>query len=202
MIFAANRCSTFAVISAFACRTKSASLASTTTIYSANPPLSSVIPNPRQAGYQAATLLDKMMDGEHVEATTYPIAPIGTATRHSTDLVAIEDPAISAAIRFIQSNALDGIHVGDVLHAVPMSRTLLERKFQQHLNRSPYEMIQQIRFQHAQELLLRTEFSVSEISQRSGFLTPEYFSATFKKRFGVGPRAYRQQSRFQPGRAS
>ncbi len=160
-----------------------------------DPPLSSVIPNPRQAGYQAAGLLDKMMDGQDVAAKIYPIAPIGTATRHSTDLVAIDDPAISAAIRFIQANALEGIHVSDVLQAVPMSRTLLERKFQRYLNRSPYEMIQRIRFQHAEELLLKTDLSVSEIAQRSGFLTPEYFSAIFKKRVGVSPRAYRQQSR-------
>lgn len=158
------------------------------------PPLSSVIPNPRQAGYHAASLLDKMMDGKHIAAKIYPIAPIGTTTRHSTDLVAIDDPMISSAIRFIQANALRGIGVDDILQTVPLSRTLLERKFQEHLQRSPYEMVQQIRFQRAQELLLKTDRSVNEIAQHCGFLTAEYFSATFKKRMGCSPRAYRQRS--------
>ncbi|MDA0811009.1 MAG: XylR family transcriptional regulator, partial [Verrucomicrobia bacterium] len=46
-----------------------------------DPPLSSVIPNPRQAGYHAATLLDQMMDGRMVEAKVYPIARLGVTTR-------------------------------------------------------------------------------------------------------------------------
>ena len=159
------------------------------------PPLSSVMPNPRQAGYKAAALLDRMMVGKKVEAKIYPIAPIGITTRHSTDLVAIDDPTISAAIQFIQANALNGINVNDVLNTVPLSRTLLERKFQQYVQRSPYEMIQQIRFEHAEKLLLRTELPICEISDRLGFLTPEYFSATFKKRTKLSPLAFRKRSR-------
>lgn len=158
------------------------------------PPLSSVIPNPRQAGYQAAALLDKMMEGKKVAAKVYPIAPIGTTTRHSTDLVAIDDPDISTAIRFIQSNALKGISVNDILQQVPLSRTLLERKFQEIVERSPYEMVQQIRFQHAQELLLKTDKPINDIAQQCGFLTAEYFSATFKKHTGSSPRSFRQRS--------
>ena len=138
-----------------------------------------------------------MMEGKKVTAKIYPIAPIGITTRHSTDLVAIDDPTISAAIRFIQTHALNGINVNDVLDAVPLSRTLLERKFQQYVQRSPYEMIQQIRFQHAQELLLKTEDSIADIAQQCGFLTAEYFSATFKKRTGQSPRSYRQQSQMK-----
>ncbi len=158
-----------------------------------DPPLSSVIPNPRRAGYQAAVLLDKLMRGKRVAARMHPIAPIGVATRLSTDLVAIADPNIAAALRFIRAHALEGIRVSDVLTAVPMSRTLLERKFQEHLQRSPYEVIQQIRFQHAEELLLKTDLPIAEIAERSGFLTAEYFSATFKKRTGVSPSGYRKR---------
>lgn len=160
-----------------------------------DPPLSSVIPNPREAGFQAATLLDRMMNRKQVEPRIYPIPPIGVAIRQSTDLVAIEDRQIAAAVRFIRLHALTGIRVSDVLREVPMSRTLLERKFQTYLGRSPYEVIQQIRDQHARELLLKTDLPVAEIAHRTGFLTPEYFSATFKKSNGVSPRAFRTASR-------
>ena len=160
-----------------------------------DPPLSSVIPNPRQAGYQAAVLLDKMMDGKRVASDVYPISPAGVAIRRSTDLVAVDDPAIAKAVRFIQNHALKGIHVADVLESAPLSRTALERAFQKHLNRSPYEMIQQIRFQHAETLLHETSLSMAKIAEQSGFLTAEYFSASFKKRYGVSPKAYRQRHR-------
>lgn len=160
-----------------------------------DPPLSSVIPDPRRAGYQAAALLDQMMRGKRIANRLYPIKPTGVTTRRSTDLVAIEDPAIATAVRFIQHNALNGIRVSDVLDVAPISRTLLERGFQKHLQRSPYEMIQQIRFRHAERLLLETSLTIAEVAERSGFLTAEYFSATFKKRHTMSPKAFREARR-------
>jgi LacI family transcriptional regulator len=160
-----------------------------------DPPLSSVIPNPQSAGYQAAALLDQMMSGKRVGAKLRPVKPMGVTTRSSTDLVAVNDPNIAEAVRFIQANALSDINVSDVLKASFLSRTLLERGFRTHLQRSPYEMIQQIRFQRAEMLLRESSLTIAEVSERSGFLTPEYFSATFKKRYGVSPKIYRDDLR-------
>lgn len=158
-----------------------------------DPPLSSVIPNPQSAGYQAAALLDRMMAGKRVSPKPRPIKPMGVTTRHSTDLVAVSDPKIAEAVRFIQANALNGIRIDDVLNATSLSRTLLERGFRTHLQRSPYEMIRKIRFDHAEKLLRETTLTVAEVSERAGFLTPEYFSATFKKHRGVSPMNFRDQ---------
>lgn len=160
-----------------------------------DPPLSSVIPNPQSAGYQAAALLDRMMNGKRAGKKLLPVKPMGVTTRSSTDLVAVNDPHIAEAVRFIQANALDGIRVSDVLEASALSRTLLERGFRTHLQRSPYEMIQQIRFQRAETLLRESSLTIAEVSERSGFLTPEYFSAIFKKRYGVSPKAFRDNLR-------
>ena len=74
----------------------------------ADPPLSSVAPDARQAGYLAATLLDRMMAGGKVPSTGHFVRPRGIATRRSTDVTAIVDPDISAAVRFIRDNALPG----------------------------------------------------------------------------------------------
>ncbi len=160
-----------------------------------DPPLSSVIPDPKRAGYQAATLLDDMMNGQCVAPGIFPIQPTGVATRRSTDLVAIKDSVISTAIQFIQTNALKGINVSDVLKVTPISRTLLEQRFKEHLKRSPYEMIQDIRFKHAEKLLRESSLSIAEVAERSGYLTAEYFSATFKRRAGQSPSAYRGRMR-------
>ncbi len=160
-----------------------------------DPPLTSVIPNPREAGYQAAALLDKMMRRRKVEAKIYPIAATGVATRQSTDLVATEDPQLAEAMRFIRRHALEGIRVGDVLKHVPMSRTLLERKFRDHFDRSPYETIQSLRDQGASSLLLNTDLPVAEVAERCGYISAEYFSADFKKRSGHSPSAFREQAR-------
>lgn len=160
-----------------------------------DPPLSSVIPNPRRAGYEAAALLHRMMRGQRVSARTYAIAPTGVATRQSTDTVALNDRQIATAVRFIRENACQGIDVQDVLRAVPMSRTLLEKKFRKYFRRAPYEEILHRRLQRAKELLAGTDLPVADIAERAGFTSPEYLSAAFKRQIGMNPRAYRTQNR-------
>lgn len=156
-----------------------------------DPPLSSVIPDPRHAGRTAAELLNHLMKGRKVRKQLHPIAPIGVATRRSTDVISIPDAALSEAIRFIRDHALEGINVEDVLKAVPMSRTLLERRFKTYLKRSPYDEIIRIRLRKTQQLLKGTDLPIAEIASRTGFTTPEYLSAAFKKKTGVSPRGFR-----------
>jgi LacI family transcriptional regulator len=156
-----------------------------------DPPLSSVIPNPREAGYRAAALLDKLMSRQKVEPRVYPVAPVGVATRPSTDLVATDDPGLAAAMRFLRANALSGIGVEDLLPHAAMSRTLFERRFRTHFGRSPYDAIQFIRQKHAESLLASTELSIAEVAARCGYLTAEYFSASFKKHTGNSPSRFR-----------
>jgi LacI family transcriptional regulator len=58
------------------------------------PQLSSVDPNNRLAGYQAAKLLDGLMAGEKHPPTRW-IRPIGVVSRQSTDVVMSQDPLVS-----------------------------------------------------------------------------------------------------------
>lgn len=160
-----------------------------------DPPLSSVVPNPREAGFRAADLLDRMMRRRSVAAKIHPIAPLGVSIRQSTDLVATDDPQLAEAMRFIRSNAHTGIGVEDVLQHVSISRTLLERRFREQFDHSPYEAIQSIRHRTAEQLLLGTQLSISEVAERSGYYSAEYFSAAFKRRTGTSPRAFRDNSR-------
>lgn len=158
-----------------------------------DPPLSSVRPNPREAGYRAAEILRRMMNGERVEAGPHRIAPLGVATRQSTDMVAIDDERMAEALRFMRENACRGIGVADIVKKAAMSRTLFERRYRQLFQISPYEEIVGLRLRRASELLLTTDLPVGEICARAGFASPEYFSAAFKKRTGVGPRAFRKR---------
>ncbi|GGE31014.1 DNA-binding response regulator [Pullulanibacillus camelliae] len=49
------------------------------------------------------------------------------------------------------------------------------------------------RLEHAKLLLLASDKKVYEISEDVGFDNPNYFSATFKKKFGISPLHYRDQ---------
>ncbi len=158
-----------------------------------DPPLSSVIPNARQAGYKAADILSQLMSGnrQSSQLQSLLIEPLGVASRQSTDLLAIDDPKLSEALRYIRENANQGITVSDLLQAVPMSRTLLERKFKNALGITPHNHIQKIRLQKAKTLLSNTQLSVKEIAERCGFAHVEYLSVAFKREIGQTPTEYR-----------
>ncbi len=49
-----------------------------------------------------------------------------------------------------------------------------------------------LRLRRAQELLLQTDLRVYEVSEAAGYSSVEHFNHTFKKKFGVSPKSYRQ----------
>lgn len=156
------------------------------------PPLSSVICNTHRTGYEAASLLDRMMSGEKVGDKSVLIEPLGIETRQSTDTLAIEDPDVAAAVRFIREHALSDINVGDVLHEVPLSRRVLESRFRKFLGRTPHQEITRLRIDRVKQLLTETDLPLAEVAKLAGFQYVEYLSVAFKKAEGVPPSKYRR----------
>lgn len=163
-----------------------------------DPPLSSVIPDAKQAGFRAAEILSGLMKNKgdkrpSTPPTAHLIAPLGVARRQSTDLVAIDDPKLSDALRYIRHNANRGITVTDVLQAVPMSRTLLERKFKEHLGITPHHYILNNRLERVKTLLVNSKSSINEVADKCGFEHIEYLSVAFKRETGLTPTQYRKK---------
>jgi LacI family transcriptional regulator len=156
-----------------------------------NPPLSSVIPNARRAGYEAAALLDRMMRGETIPSQTVLLEPTGVVTRQSTDVVAISDRQIAMVVRFIREHAGEKISVEDVLKAVPMSRTLLERRLKKILGRTPHDQILHEKIERVKLLLTTTDLTLSGIAEKAGFEYVEYLGVVFKRLTGKSPGQFR-----------
>jgi LacI family transcriptional regulator len=160
-----------------------------------DPPLSSVIPNVRRTGYEAAALLDRMMSGHRAPPEGRLFEPVGVATRQSTDVLAISDRHISQAVRFIREHACDGIGVAQVLKAVPLSRRVLEQRFRKLLGRTPHEQILQVKLDRVKRLLIETDLPLALIAERTGFAHVEYLSVAFKKNVGVTPSQFRTKGK-------
>ncbi|TWU51767.1 XylR family transcriptional regulator [Rubripirellula reticaptiva] len=157
------------------------------------PPLSSVIPNAEGIGYRAAELLTEMMDSGNATVFDYQLEPLGVATRQSTDVVAIDDPAVAAAVKLIRENACRGITVDEVTANASVSRSTLERQLRKYLGRSPQEEIRFVQVKRVRELLLTTDLSIEKISFLCGFDHPEYLHVVFKRVLGITPGQFRQQ---------
>jgi LacI family transcriptional regulator len=159
----------------------------------AYPPLSSVVPNARSIGYEAAALLDRLMKREPAPTTPLLIPPVEVVTRLSTDVNAIADPDVAAAMRFIREHACEGIAVADVLAQVPVSRSVLQRRFRDLLDRSIHGVIAGVRLERAKQLLIETDLPLSAIAERAGFSHVEYLSAAFRQATGLPPGSYRRE---------
>ncbi|NLE38530.1 MAG: DNA-binding transcriptional regulator [Pirellulaceae bacterium] len=159
----------------------------------ASPPLSSVMLNSFQMGYEAAVLLDRLMRGETVDSTERLFPPLDIVTRQSSDVMAVADPLVFKAMGFIREHACDGIKVTDVLRHVLVSRTVLEERFRQLLNRSAHAVIVETRTKRVKELLSQTDLSLIDIADRAGFKHVEYLCTVFKRETGWTPTEYREQ---------
>jgi len=160
-----------------------------------SPPLSSVIPNAETVGFRAAEMLAQLMDGKTPAEPTQLIQPLGVATRQSTDVVAIEDQEIAAALHYIREHACRGITVEEVVENSSVSRSTLERQVRKYLGRTPQEEIRYVQIKRARELLLTTELSAERIAGLCGFEHREYLHVVFKRITGVTTKEYRLQAK-------
>lgn len=165
-----------------------------------HPPLSSVIPNPERVGYEAAALLDQLMGGgdalpsvaaQRGEPWVQLIEPVGVQTRQSSDVLAIDDPAVAATLRFIRERAFHGVSMKEVIRHAAMSRSLLERKFRQFLGHSPQAEIRSVQLKRVKQLLAESDLPLTEIAGLAGYAHPEYMSVVFKRETGQTPGQFR-----------
>lgn len=161
----------------------------------AHPPLSSVGNPARRIGFEAARLLDRLLRGGHPPARPILLPPLPVAARHSTDVLAMEDADLAAAVRYINTHAERPLAVREILRTVPVSRRALELKFRSVLDRSPLQEIQRVRIERARRLLLETDLAMPEVARRAGFGGAIQLSATFKKVTGQPPSALRKAAR-------
>jgi LacI family transcriptional regulator len=113
------------------------------------------------------------------------------ASRQSTDVAAVGDVKIAGVVGFRRERAASGANVYDVLRAVPMARTALERRFKAALGTTPHAHLSMLRMERVEELLVGTTLPVGEVVAATGFENPEYLSAMFRRECGLSPREFR-----------
>ena len=159
------------------------------------PQLSSVQSNAHQIGFVAAEILHKMISGDSSPECLTLIKPLRVVRRRSSDVLAIADKDVAAAIRFICEHSSNGISVEDVVAAVRLSRVTLERKFKKVLGQTPKEKISLVQIQNVMDLLSTTEHPLAIIADLTGFNHLETMCNVFKRKTGRTPGEYRRESR-------
>lgn len=156
------------------------------------PPLTSVALNTEKGGYVATGILDDMMKGRLPPVKSILVEPLGIVERRSTNIIAIEDGDVAAALQYIHSNAVSSLSIDGIVRDIAISRRTLEVKFRKILGKSILDEIQRVRLERSKRLLQETEMSIPKIAFDVGFNTPSYFIQVFSKDTGMTPAKYRR----------
>jgi len=159
------------------------------------PEISSVDTDAFTVGYRAGELLDRMMRGEVDGTPTIRVPPAGVVERDSTAVLAVDDPALAEAVRFVRNHACKGIDVSAVMARSSLNRKALERGFRRAVGRTPLQEIRRVQLDAARQMLAQTDQSIERIAQRIGLRDGRYLSQVFRKAEGVTPTAYRAAHR-------
>ena len=156
-----------------------------------------------QIGYEAARLLDRLMDererGRKVKKGTSPqyilLPPQGIVIRESTDFYAVKDEMVAAALDFISRNSHRRIGQDDVSRAVDAETRTLQLRFRKVLNRPIATEIRRVRVERAKRELAQSDRRLADIARDVGFGKAMRMYEVFRRELGVTPSEYRKQRR-------
>lgn len=161
-----------------------------------NVPLTSVIHDLEGVGYQGAALLEKLMNGEQAPTESLQVSPKGIIARRSTDMLAVENPQVARALRYIWDHFDDpSLQVREIVAATELSRRPLEIAFKREVGHPINHEITRIRLEKVKDQLRHHDKSVNRIARDCGFTRPHHLHRVFRKQTGLSPKGYREATK-------
>ncbi len=158
-------------------------------------PLTSIASNFELQGYQAAELLDRMLDGETIAAdTALKVPPYPIEVRESTMCHATDNLPVARAATFIMRNLHDqNLSAKQICFDKGVSRSVLYKDFRSHFKMPIARYVEKLRVEDAKELLATSNASVETLATKCGFGEALRFHRAFKRVTGTSPGRYRKK---------
>lgn len=102
---------------------------------------------------------------------------------------------IGDAVSYMNRSFADAVQVEELARIAHMSQRSFHRHFRETVGCSPVDYLMQIRLQHASDLLINSNSTISEIAARCGFYDSNYFCKKFREAFATTPRTFRAEHR-------
>ena len=166
-----------------------------------SPSLSSMELGFEKIGYEAAKLLDKMMNEKDARRRSKTnqspqhtlLPPRRIVVRESTDFYAVDDTIVASALHFISEQSHRPIGPNDVARAVHLEPRTLRRRFAKVLGRTIVSEISRVRLERAKRELVQSDRSLDNIAHDVGFGTRRQMCEVFRRELGITSRDYREQ---------
>ena len=101
---------------------------------------------------------------------------------------------IEQATGYIRVHYAEPLSLDALLAQTPVSKSWFLRLFRQYTGTTPYNFLLSTRITRAKELLVLTDFAVSEIAHQVGFGDESNFSTRFTAMVGQSPQQYRKSA--------
>ena len=95
---------------------------------------------------------------------------------------------------YIRAHYAEPLSLDALLAQTPVSKSWFLRLFRQYTGTTPYNFLLSTRITRAKELLVLTDFAVSEVAHQVGFGDESNFSTRFTAMVGQSPQQYRKSA--------
>lgn len=148
------------------------------------PPLSSVAVDDAKAGYEAAQLLDLLMQRKEKPGRIIRYGPKEVVSRASTAVLQVSDKRVIRALEFIRINSGLNLRVSDVAAHLGVTGRWAESRFKRALGRSLHQEIHNHCMETARRMVTGTDLTLAEIARRCGFRSVNHLCRIFKMHHG------------------
>lgn len=108
------------------------------------------------------------------------------------EITSLDEKLVADATAYIESHLTEvDLNVETLSMAMSMSRSYLYKRILSLTGHTPSEFIRLIRLRYAEQLLRKSQLSVSEITYKVGFPNTRSFTKFFKEMYGVLPSQYK-----------
>lgn len=106
-----------------------------------------------------------------------------------------KDPLIEEIIQFFKENIKENVSLEILINKFGISKSGLIKRFNDVTGFTPMQYLSNLRLKEAEELLITSDLTLSQIADNCGFDNAFYLSNAFKKVKGTAPRYFREKHR-------
>jgi DNA-binding response OmpR family regulator len=132
--------------------------------------------------------IDNLIKWSHSGSKTAKLEP----KVKELEITSLDEKLVNDATEYVEQNLTEvDLNVETLSAALNMSRSYLYKRILSLTGHTPSEFIRLIRLRHAEQLLRKSQLSVSEITYKVGFPNTRSFSKFFKEMYGILPSQYK-----------
>ena len=156
------------------------------------PTISAAVLPAERLGFEAATMLDHLLEGEPEPKQPLLIEPANILhVRQSSDVSTLEDRDAYLVLQYIREHSRETLKISHIAHHLRISRRKLEQSVKRVTGQTPHQIIIDLRLNQAKQMLIETDWTAERIAERTGLGTKQTLHRLFMAREKLTPSAYR-----------